>query len=259
MNYEREKNAFLKYAGRYNRSNGMIELKVVHTLRVVDVMDLITEALDLSEESRYMASLCALFHDIGRFEQVRRYGTYSDRLSVDHALLGCEILEEEGFLAHLPEIKKNMILTAIRNHNCLDIEKGLDNETVLLAKLIRDADKIDIFRVFAEEEMIDTIGETVEQVEEESITDEVFECFMDHRCVPKAIRRTGLDIWVGFLCFFYDMNFPISMEIARSEGYYRRQFDNAVFAREETHERVNIILRELEIYLRETAMYQSEN
>ena len=34
MNYEKELNGFLEYAGHYDRTNGMIELKVVHTLRV---------------------------------------------------------------------------------------------------------------------------------------------------------------------------------------------------------------------------------
>ena len=119
MDYRKEKEAFLAYANRYDRSNGMIELKVVHTLRVVSVMDAVTEALDLSDESRYLASLCALFHDIGRFEQVRRYGTFNDRLSVDHAELSCEVLRENRFLDHLTDRQKTMVLTAIANHNRL--------------------------------------------------------------------------------------------------------------------------------------------
>ena len=181
MNYDREKNAFLEYADRYDRSNGMIELKVVHTLRVAEVMDRITAALDLPDETRYLAALCAVFHDIGRFEQVTRYGTYNDRRSVDHAALSCEVLRENGFLDDLNDKQRRMVLTAIGNHNKLAIDDGLDEETLLLAKLIRDADKVDIFRVFAEEKMIDTMGETVEMVERETMTDEVFECFMSHR------------------------------------------------------------------------------
>lgn len=249
MDYRKEKEAFLAYANRYDRSNGMIELKVVHTLRVVSVMDAVTEALDLSDESRYLASLCALFHDIGRFEQVKRYGTFNDRLSVDHAELSCEVLRENRFLDHLTDRQKTMVLTAIANHNRLYIEDGLDPETLLYAKLIRDADKTDIFRVFSEEEMVNTMGETIEEIEQERISDEVYECFMSHKCIPRAIRRTGLDIWTGFLGFFFDMNFPESVAIARREGYYRKQFDKTNFALPETRERVRTMLTELENYL----------
>ncbi len=246
MNYEDEMKEFLNYADRYDRTNGMIELKVVHTLRVVEIMDRITAGLALPEVTRYLAALCALFHDIGRFEQVTRYGTYNDRRSVNHAVLSCEVLLENGFLGGLPENHREMILTAIENHNKLAIDEGLDEETALLSKLIRDADKIDIFRVFAEEEMTDTMGETIDMVEQETVSDEVF---MAHECIPKDIRRTGLDIWVGFLAFFYDMNFPQSMKIALEEGYYRKQFDNADFSLPETRERVDAILCELETYL----------
>lgn len=94
---------FLKYTDRYDRSNGKIELKILHTLEVAKVMDRLTKKLHLDGETCEMAHICAVFHDIGRFEQVRRYDTFLDHLSVDHAELGCEVLKQEGFLAELPE------------------------------------------------------------------------------------------------------------------------------------------------------------
>ena len=97
--------------------------------------------------------------------------------------------------------------------------------------------------------MVNTMGETIEEIEQERISDEVYECFMSHKCIPRAIRRTGLDIWTGFLGFFFDMNFPESVAIARREGYYRKQFDKTNFALPETRERVRTMLTELENYL----------
>ena len=249
MNYENEKQAFLSYADRFDRTNGMIELKVVHTLRVAEVMDRLTAALRLPDETRYLAALCAIFHDIGRFEQVKRFGTFNDRLSINHALLSCEIVHEGAFLSHLPASQQQMVLTAIENHNKLAISPDVTGETLLLSRLIRDADKIDIFRVFACEDMADTMGEPIPQVEQEYITDVVYDHFMRHECVPKSLRRTGLDIWIGFLGFFYDMNFPESIAIAREEGYYRRQFDTATFTHPETRTRISSILEELETFI----------
>ncbi|MDO5425707.1 MAG: HD domain-containing protein [Eubacteriales bacterium] len=240
---------FLDYAGRYDRTNGKIELKIVHTLAVAEVMDRLTEALGLSERMRELAHGCAVFHDIGRFEQVKRYDTFLDHLSVDHAALGCAVLEEEGILKELGERERRMVLTAVGNHNRFRIEEGLDEETLLLCRLIRDADKCDIFRVFACEDMVDTMGETVEQVEKETVSDVVLEGILRHQSIRKEVRRTGLDKWVSFLGFVFDLNFVESMRILRVERYYRRPFERADFREPETRRRVARILEEIEQYM----------
>ena len=50
-----------------------------------------------------LALLCALFHDIGRFEQLKQYDTFLDHKSVDHASLSCRVLRENHVLDRLPE------------------------------------------------------------------------------------------------------------------------------------------------------------
>lgn len=240
---------FLDYAGRYDRSNGKIELKIIHTFGVADIMDRLTDALRLNNRQKYLAHICAVFHDIGRFEQLRRYDTFLDHLSVDHAALSCEILMQENILEELPEKEREMVLTAIANHNRFAIEEGLSEDTLLLCKLIRDADKCDIFRVFACEEMVDTMGEPVEQVEQETVSDIVFQCIMEHKCILKEQRKTGLDKWVSFLAFFFDMYFDESIALLMENKYYRRPFDQADFTDPETGKRVVLILNEVENYI----------
>ncbi|MDY4202973.1 MAG: HD domain-containing protein [Schaedlerella sp.] len=70
------KEVFLTYAGNFDRNDGRIELKIVHTLAVADIMDRLTESLHLPEHLKSLAHICAMFHDIGRFEQVKQYGTF---------------------------------------------------------------------------------------------------------------------------------------------------------------------------------------
>lgn len=241
---------FLDYAARYDRSNGKIELKIVHTMAVAEVMKQLTDALGLTERQAYMAHLCAVFHDIGRFEQVKRYDTFLDHLSVNHAQLACEVLQQENILAELEEKERQMVLTAIRNHNRFKIEDGLDGETLLLCKLIRDADKSDIFRVFACENMVDTMGETEKQVAKETISDGMIESIFSHRCVKKEERKTGLDIWVGFLAFFFDLYFEESIRLNFERKYYRQPFDRTRFEKPETAERVRLVLEEVENYIK---------
>lgn len=240
---------FLDYAGRFDRSNGKIEMKIVHTLAVADVMDRLTAALDLTGHQRYLAHICAVFHDIGRFEQIKRYNTFLDHLSVDHAALGCEVLLQGQFLQELPQNEQDMVLAAIRNHNRFQIEEGVEGETLLFCKLIRDADKCDIFRVFACEDKADAMGATEDQVAGETVTDAVYQSILDHQCVKKEVRRTGLDKWVSILAFFFDLYFKESIEILAENRYYRKPFEGIVFSGAETQRRVDRIFEEIEGYI----------
>lgn len=241
---------FQDYVKSYDRKNGKVNLKIVHTFEVVKAMDYITEQLGLSEKMKELAHICAVFHDIGRFEQLVRFDTFLDHLSVDHAQLGCTIIKEQKLLDFLNKTEREQVITAISNHNRLAIEDGITGDTLILCKLIRDADKCDIFRVFACEDLKDTMDATLEEVEEDEITDAVYECFMQHRCIDKMIRRTGLDKWIGFLAFFYDMNYDASIAYLMDKRYYRYQFDRADFKKEETRRKVAIILEELEDYIK---------
>lgn len=251
---------FMQYAYRYDCGhNSKMKLKVIHTLAVADVMKQITDALQLSEHTAYLAHLCAVFHDIGRFEQLKRYDTFLDHRSVDHAALGCEVLVREKILEELSGREQSMVLTAIRNHNKFQIEEGLDEETLLLCKLIRDADKCDIFRVFASEDMKDTMGETEEEVAQETVSDVMLTSIREHRCVKKEERETGLDIWISFLAFFFDLYFPESVAIAKGQGYYRQPFDRNRFTRPETAERVSGVLEEVEDYISQRLDQQKRN
>ena len=240
---------FLEYASAYDDgSDTRIKLKIIHTQRVTEVMEQLTTALALSEQDRKLAYLCAVYHDIGRFEQLKRYHTFLDYKSIDHAQLGCEILREGDFLDGLSDVEKERILTAIGNHNRLAIEDGLDEKTLLFAKLIRDADKCDIFRVFAQEDPVDTTGFSTEQVGQETISSAVYESILGHYCIKKQERKTGLDVWVSFLGFFFDLNFAESLRIALKQGYYKKRFSGIRFADPVTKERVGRCIAETEQY-----------
>jgi hypothetical protein len=93
------------------------------------------------------AETAALFHDIGRFEQLVRYGTFSDHHSVNHAELGVSVLESEGVLAGLQPEDRDGLGRVIRNHNRFAISEGESGFHLAQSRLLRDADKLDIFRI----------------------------------------------------------------------------------------------------------------
>ncbi|MDY6309519.1 MAG: HD domain-containing protein [Oribacterium sp.] len=92
INRDHVKEAFAKYVSDYDMSDVKIKLKYDHTYRVAEMCDAITATLDMTPEDRDIAWLTGMLHDIGRFEQLRRYHTFQDRRSVNHAALSADIL-----------------------------------------------------------------------------------------------------------------------------------------------------------------------
>lgn len=223
-----EEERFTEYVQNYNPEDSQIRLKIIHTWKVVSAADQIAENLNLSEEEKKLAHLGALFHDIGRFEQVSRFHTFMDAKSVDHAALGAEILAQEDFLNELSNQEKEMVIQAVSVHNKLSIPDMDTGFQRVLDQILRDADKVDIFRVSAKEDPMDTTGAPLSALKTQTITPAVYEALVEGRSVDRSSRITNLDFWMSFLGFIPDLNFPVSCRIVLEQGFWREQLDRMV-------------------------------
>ena len=127
-----------------------IHLKQEHTLRVVACMESLASGEGLSETDTLLACAVALLHDVGRFPQYRRWRTFRDSDSDNHARLSLEVIRSEKLLQHLSDQERLLIEEAVRFHNLLELPDQFASPTELFIRLIRDADKLDIWRVFLE-------------------------------------------------------------------------------------------------------------
>jgi len=125
-----------------------ILLKVEHSRKVCEVMDAITAGEGFSASDSRIAAAVALLHDAGRFPQYRRWRTYRDSESDNHARLSVEVIREQQLLDGLLPAERLLIEESVRFHNLLAIPDRLKSPTALFLRLIRDADKLDIWRVF---------------------------------------------------------------------------------------------------------------
>jgi hypothetical protein len=143
---------FEKYVQTYNDIDEAgfrnILLKVEHTRKVCEVMELLATGEGLTREEARIAAAVALLHDVGRFPQFRRWRTFRDSDSENHARLGIEVIREQGILNGLPASERLLIEEAVRFHNLLALPLRFTSPTALFIRLIRDADKLDIWRVF---------------------------------------------------------------------------------------------------------------
>jgi len=127
-----------------------IHLKQEHTRQVVACMEALAAGEGLNEADTLLASAVALLHDVGRFPQYRRWRTFRDSESDNHARLSIEVIRSEALLDHLPAEERLLIEEAVRFHNLLELPDQISSPTDRFIRLIRDADKLDIWRVFLE-------------------------------------------------------------------------------------------------------------
>ena len=133
------------YRGADGRLPSMMELKRVHTGKVVENAAAIADGEAFTREERELALAAALLHDTGRYEQLKRYNTFRDSESVDHAVFSHDIVKEKGWIGD------DRVLKAVLYHNRRELPDDLDPIGRKVAETVRDADKLDIFRVLEDQ------------------------------------------------------------------------------------------------------------
>lgn len=222
IDFKHAMSAFKKYLENFDSQYGKIDLKIRHTYGVVKASEYIANKLNLSNEDVELAKLIALLHDIGRFEQIRQSDSFIDNKNMDHAILGNDILFKNNLIRDFIEDTQydNIILKAILNHNRLYIEDGLTERELLHAKIIRDADKTDNFRVKAEEDFENIIDNSSKDIlENDIISENIFNDFMNSKIIVREDRKTYMDFWVSYIAFIFDYNYKFGLEYIKEMNY----------------------------------------
>lgn len=253
MNLENAIEKFKKYAQQFKVTDNKVNIKVTHTMGVVKVSEYIARKLNLNEEDIELAKLIGLLHDIGRFEQAVRYDNYDDYDTIDHAELGVEILFKNGFIREFIDTDKydNIIEKAIRNHNKFEIEDGLDERELLFAKIIRDADKTDNFEVKQYQDFESLFKASEQEVQEEKITDDVWNEFLQERTIISSHRVTNMDKWLSYIAWIYDYNFFPGLQYLKENDCINKVIDRLDYKNEVTKERMECAREKANRYINE--------
>ena len=256
INREHIKKTFQEYTDRYDSANPKIKLKIDHTYRVADLCEQIAQSLELSAAEVDLAWLSGMLHDVGRFEQLRRYNTFSDAQSIDHARFAVELLYDEGLIAdYVPEISTTELVVdarawrsmggvnesptaqsedmplsdilqtlriAIGEHSAYRIQKGLDERTRMFCQILRDADKVDIFRVICDTPMEEVYGFQTKDILRSAITPEVMQAFYEHHAVLRKLKKCPADYIVAHGSLAFELVYPESLRIAKEQGYLKQ-------------------------------------
>ncbi len=219
--------AFKDYIFQFDATIPSIRLKIIHTYETMKCSDYLCHQMNLNDEDKSLASLIALLHDIGRFDQWMRYQTFEDYKSVDHAIFSSEVLFKEGFIRKFIDDNQydDIIRKAIEQHNRFIIEEGFNERELLFIHLIRDADKLDNFRV-KEVESLESIFQTsLEEVCKEKITPTIYKQIYNQQLVYGPSRVTHLDMWLSYIAFIFDLHFKESLLYIKENNWINRSFD----------------------------------
>lgn len=238
MNKEAVKNYFLSYGKKYEQSNPQIQLKIAHTLRVADNALAIAKKLGLSDAEQELAYTIGMLHDIGRFEQIKRFQTFYDAKSVDHAKLGVEILKQQHIAKDLGFSKEeqDLIYCAIENHNRYHIAEGLSSREYRHCRIIRDADKCDIFQAHCFETTQAMLGCEEKELVSSRLSDAVVKQFLCKETIDSSIRQSMLDVWISHIALVFDIHYEATMQLILQQDYYEKMLTKYCFQEEETQQ-----------------------
>jgi hypothetical protein len=164
-----------------------------------------------------MGEAVALLHDIGRFRQYREYGTFRDSDSLNHAELGVTVIRGTRVLAGLSVPDQVLIEQAVRLHNAFAIPDGLSPAARRAVALIRDADKLDIWRVFSDLFALDPAerasAATLGLAELPVVSPQVLEMLTTGKMVNLSLVKTVNDYKLLLLSWVYDLNYAATARL----------------------------------------------
>lgn len=240
--FENACSRFQTYLKNYNVNDPKIRLKIIHTMGVVKASEYMTSKMNLNEEDTFLAKIIALLHDIGRFEQLRKFNSFDDSI-MPHAQCSVDVLFKEGLIVEFIPVRKwdDVIKTAIAYHGVYKMPTNLTGQVRLHTCLIRDEDKIDNFRVKAEDSVVAMVDVTAEELGTELITEQIFNDFMSEKPILNSDRKTHMDMWVSYLGYLFDFNYNEAFSYLLEKDYINQIVDRIPYTNPDTVEKMTII------------------
>ncbi len=208
-----------------------ILIKEKHTGYVTANCIELARNLNFNKHDTEIAEIIGLFHDVGRFRQYSIYKTFNDADSEDHADLAVKVIEELDFFKKIPAVDYEIVKFAIQQHNKKDIAPCDDERKILFAKVIRDADKLDIYRVlepFLAQENADKMPNFIKSTSRlvADVSPDFVEKFVRGEQTDYRKIRTNGDRKIVRLMWIYNVNFVWTMKKIVERGYIEKIIKN---------------------------------
>lgn len=252
IDIEKAQKEFIKFTENYDLSNSNIQRKQQHSLRVMKISEEIAIGEGFSEEEVQIAKMIGLLHDIARFKQYTEYKTFKDKISFDHGDMAVNLLEENDLIRTFIQTDEfdTIIKKAIKNHNKYEVENGLEPIQEKFCKIIRDADKLDIFYEVIEKMLW---LEEQEEIENSDISEEIQNKFYEKVTINRNEIKSEdrINRVISVIAFIFDINYKTSFEIIEKEKYINRIIERFEFKNQQTKKAIEEIKEFANEYVQE--------
>ena len=226
-NFAAFRHRFRQYVSTFVNDDGKmavpVEQKLLHTEEVCLITEQLSEKEQIPELNRFRFAVCALFHDLSRFEQYTRVRTFKDADSFDHGDKSAELMLSGGFIAELPDNEKVLIADAIRAHNKLTIPSNLTGDTLAAAKMVRDADKLSILGIiyrYLTGQIPNDPTMKLDLPETDAYSPSIFQAVIDGEPVKYTDLRSMNDFLLILCTWTADLNYRAARLYAAEHGLY---------------------------------------
>ena len=221
IDIEKIKKNFKIHAEKYDMNDIAIIRKFYHSYRVMDFCMLLAKYNNFNDDDTNIAMLVGLLHDYSRFEQWTNYKTYSDIKSIDHGDLAVErLFKDREILNYCKNIEYyDEIYDAIKYHNKYSYPEYLSEHNKLLCKIIRDADKIDIFYLLG-------INKELIPEDDGAISDKVKETFYSNKAISRLDCKNKNDDILLDIAMIFDLHFNYSFKHIKNMKLIDKIYEN---------------------------------
>lgn len=197
--------------------------KIKHSFGVAhDIMDILYHERKIfdsfSDDTRKLTEIAAILHDLGRFYQ-HRDGHHVGDSVYDHGVEAAKILEK-----NFPEFNNPILLFAIAEHNHFAInyqnpyflQLSSEDKKIaeIIAKLVRDADKLENIRV-----LVYFHNNQIGTHPQGKLSPKIKEDILASRCAGYKSISNATDILTANMSWVHDIYFASTLRIIDDLGF----------------------------------------
>ncbi len=199
-----------------------------HSLRVVSNTLLLGKVVLPNTEDLRTAEIIALFHDLGKAKMVVQGTESPTNIQRDHAGYSAKLLQQSGIFPKMTADLQQIIIKSIENHSKIKLPKFDSEQQTLFARLLRDADKLDIFessyRYFKEKYGIQPLV-TFDLINSAEVSEKVIKSIMAGKTASIEDMKTMNDYKLLLISMAFDLNFKHTFRIMSEKQYIQKIYE----------------------------------
>lgn len=198
-----------------------------HSLRVVSNSLLLSNTVLQNDEEKALATMIALFHDIGKASMVA--GNLEPLvIQRDHATVSSKIIQQMEFFQELTTDFQAIVLKSVENHNKLKLPKLDSEQQTIFAQLLRDADKLDIYdsayRFFKEKYGVQPLI-TNELNKSADVSEKIIKSILAGKVASLEDMKSMNDYKLFLLSMAFDLNFKFTFRIMSEKQHIQKIYE----------------------------------